>query len=400
MRILICAVEAPLPPTNGFRLLLSALVAELLLRHEVRILAVRAPDQKPSPGDADWLRLVERPAPGRLADAKALAAAVVRRRPLTADALADAFDRPLREELERFQPDVVHVTSGRLAGLGRALEGRPSVLAALDAWHLNVEARARVAGLLRRHLLRAEAGRVRRFERSEYGPFGRVVVVSDADAAALRAVSPGLDVTVVPNGVDASHYAPDSTVERDERRIVFTGVMSYAPNVLAAEFLARRVFPLVRAAVPEARLAIVGRKPAPRVAGLARLDGVEVTGEVPDVVPWLAGSRVYACPMVSGTGIKNKLLEAMATASPCVATPLALQGLTAEPERDVLVGADEEELAAQLVRVLTDDELAGRLGPAARAYVLANHDWSAVARAYEAVYEGVAGPAPALAPAS
>ena len=191
MRILICAVEAPLPPTNGFRLLLSALVAELLLRHEVRILAVRAPDQEPSPGHADWLRLVERPATGRLADAAALGSAVVRRRPLTADALADAFEEPLREELERFQPDVVHVTSGRLAGLGRALEGRPSLLAALDAWHLNVEARARVAGPLRSRLLRAEAGRVRRFERSEYSRFGRVVVVSDADAAALRAVHPG-----------------------------------------------------------------------------------------------------------------------------------------------------------------------------------------------------------------
>jgi glycosyltransferase involved in cell wall biosynthesis len=251
---------------------------------------------------------------------------------------------------------------------------------------------------LRRRLLRAEAGRVRRFERSEYGRFGRVVVVSDADAAALRSVSPGLDVTVVPNGVDASHYAPDPTVERDERRIVFTGVMSYAPNVLAAEFLARRVFPLVRTAVPEARLAIVGRKPAPRVAALAGLDGVEVTGEVPDIVPWLAGSRVYACPMISGTGIKNKLLEAMASGAPCVVTPLALQGLTAEPERDVLVGADEQELASQLVRVLTDDGLAGRLGPAGRAYVLANHDWSAVARAYEAVYEGVAKPAAVLAP--
>ena len=173
--------------------------------------------------------------------------------------------------------------------------------------------------------------------------------------------------------------------------------MSYAPNVLAAEFLARQVFPLVRAGLPEARLAIVGRKPSPRINALAQLDGVEVTGEVPDVVPWLAGSRVYACPMVSGTGIKNKLLEAMAAGAPCVVTPLALQGLTAEPGRDVLVGADAEELAAQLVRVLTDDELASRLGPAGRAYVLANHDWSAVARSYERVYDEVGGRVATLA---
>jgi glycosyltransferase involved in cell wall biosynthesis len=395
MRILICASEAPLPPTNGFRLLLSALVAELRLRHDVRVLALRSADQQPSPEDRDWLRLVERPAQSALADARALVSAVARRRPLSADAVADVLEAPLLQELEGFRPDVVHVTSGRIGRLGGLLGGRPSVLAALDAWHLNVEARARVASAIRGRLLRGEAGRVRRFERAEYGRFGRTVVVSEADADALRAVVPGLAVTVVPNGVDGSRYAPDPRVERDERRIVFTGVMSYAPNVLAAEFLARRVFPLVRAACPDATLALVGRKPASRVSALAELDGVEVTGEVPDVVPWLTGSRVYACPMVSGTGIKNKLLEAMAAGAPSAATPLALQGIAAQPGRDVLIGADERELAAHLIRVLADDDLAARLGRSAREFVLAHHDWAAVARAYEAVYADVTAPRPA-----
>jgi glycosyltransferase involved in cell wall biosynthesis len=90
--------------------------------------------------------------------------------------------------------------------------------------------------------------------------------------------------------------------------------------------------------------------------------------------------------MVSGTGIKNKLLEAMASGLPCVATPLALQGIDVEPGRELLVGADEEELAAQIVRLLDDNALAQELGRAARKYVSANHDWGAVARAYVRVY--------------
>lgn len=386
MRILICAVEAPLPPINGFRLMLGALTQELRRKHEVRVLAFRAADQEAAARDESQLRLVPRPEADTLGDAAAVLQALLRRRPLRADALAAALAGPLREELEDFDADVVHVTSGRLAALGRALAGRRSVLGALDAWHLNVEARALVAAGARRRLLRGEASRVRRFEASEYRRFGRVVVVSDADRDALREVDPMLAVSVIPNGVDAGYFAPDPNVPRDSSRIVFTGVMSYAPNVLAADFLARLVFPLVRAAQPAARLAIVGRAPAPRVQALAELEGVDVTGEVQDLRPWLVGSGAYACPMISGTGIKNKLLEAMACAAGCVATPLALQGLRVTPGQELLVGKTAEELADALLRVLEDDECRASLGRAAREYVLSEHDWRSVARAYQDVY--------------
>jgi glycosyltransferase involved in cell wall biosynthesis len=386
MRILICASEAPLPPINGFRLMLGALTEELRREHEVRVLAFRAADQEAPSRAENQLRLVPRPEGNRLDDAAWVLQALLRRRPFRADALAAALSGTLREELEDFDADVVHVTSGRLAALGRALAGRRSVLGALDAWHLNVEARALVAAGARRSLLRGEASRVRRFEASEYRRFGRVVVVSDADRDALHAVDPMLAISVIPNGVDAGYFAPDPKVSRDSSRIVFTGVMSYAPNVLAADFLARRVFPLVRAARPASRLAIVGRAPDPRVRALAELEGVEVTGEVEDLRPWLVGSGVYVCPMISGTGIKNKLLEAMACGAACVATSLALQGLRVRPGRELLVGTTAQELADGLLRVLGDGECRERLGQAARQYVLREHDWGSVAHAYQEVY--------------
>ena len=110
-------------------------------------------------------------------------------------------------------------------------------------------------------------------------------------------------------------------------RIVFTGAMNYPPNIVAADFLARLLLPRVRTVRPDTQLVIVGREPDPRVLGLAALDGVDVTGAVDDIRPWLQSAQVFVCPMLSGTGIKNKLLEAMASGLPCVATPLALQGL-------------------------------------------------------------------------
>lgn len=387
MRILICAVEAPLPPTNGFRLAVSSLLRELRRVHDVQVLALRMPEQSPTGEEGLWL--LDPPPRSIATDARDALRALARRRPLRADRVASTLRAPLREQVTRFEPDVVHVTSGRLAGLGPDLRGRPSVLAALDAWHLNVEAQAQTTGRLRRTLLRDEARRVRRFEASAFGAFGRVVVVSDEDAGALRALNERLRVEVIPNGVDATVFARPPDAPTDPETIVFTGVMSYAPNVAAATFLAQEVLPLVRARRPGAQLAIVGRAPALDVQALAASEGVVVTGEVPDVRPWLLRATAYVCPMQSGTGIKNKLLEAMAAEAPCVATPLALQGLRVEPDVEVLVGTNAQELSDGVLDLLDDSELRRRLGRAGRRYVLEHHDWSAVARAYDRVYVAV-----------
>jgi glycosyltransferase involved in cell wall biosynthesis len=389
MRILICAAEAPLPPVNGFRVMLAALTREVRMEHDLRVLAFCSPDQEaPSSDDGD-LHLLPRPKGRGPASMLGTMGAALRGRPLRADRLAAPMAGPLQREVREFRPDVVHVTSGRLAGLAPVLARLPSVLGALDAMHLNVEARVLVARGVRKPLLRAEVRRVRKFEADQYRRFDHVVVVSDADRTALLEVDSSLEITVIPNGVDVQFFAPDEHAAVDLNRIVFTGVMGYAPNVLAAEFLAREVFPLVRAERPDARLAIVGRAPSARVSALANLAGVDVIGEVPDLRPWLRESRVYACPMTSGTGIKNKLLEAMACGLPCVATPRALQGLDVVAGKEVLVGTGADELASEIGRVLADDGLARRLGSAGREHVCSQHDWSAVASRYVSVWEGV-----------
>jgi polysaccharide biosynthesis protein PslH len=269
------------------------------------------------------------------------------------------------------------------------VEGHPSVLCALDAMHLNVEGEVNASHGVRQRLLQGELERVKRFEASEYRRFGRVVVVSDQDREALAVLDPAMRLAVIPNGVDVNYYRPNPDLPRGPNLIVLHGTMDFGPNVEAAEFLATTILPTVRLSVPDARVAIVGRSPSDRVRALAMAPGVEVTGDVPDVRPWLQSCAVYVCPMLSGTGVKNKLLEAMASEAPCVVSSRALRGLSVKQGCEVLVGEHTEELVSHIVRVFGDAALASDLGRAARRYVADSHSWRAVADRYERVLRDV-----------
>jgi glycosyltransferase involved in cell wall biosynthesis len=385
MRILMCALDGPEPRTNGIRLAVAALLEELRKNHEIHYIGYRMADQHGVRDESD-IRLID--PPPRPFRGATMVRATLRGRPWEADRLASGLERALAHELETFEPDVVHVTRWILAGLARVNPDVASVLTAFDAWHLNVDASAAIASPLRRPLIRAEARRVRRFEAQEFEHFRRVVVVSEQDKAALEELNADLQVSVIPNGVDTDFFSGDQTA-RVRNRIVFTGHMGYPPNIVAASFLARQVLPRVRAARPDAHAMIVGREPSRDVVALGDLEGVEVTGEVTDVRPWLRSAHVFVCPMLSGTGIKNKLLEAMATGLPCIVTTLALQGLDVKEGEQVLVGQRPDELSAHILAVMGKDAIAQRLGRAARDYVSDHHSWSAAARSYENIYNAV-----------
>jgi glycosyltransferase involved in cell wall biosynthesis len=383
VRVLLVSLRPPTTPPDGLSLIVAALVHRLGTSHDIRLLAFEPPSGATSARGGRLVPPLAQSLPARVAR---LAASVVRREPAGVRALARRMRPALREELQAFEPDVVHVFSGRLALVAADVGDRPLVLSAIDAWHLNVDARAELARGMRRWMLRMEATNARRFEARSYRRADRVVVVTADDRRALLALAPDLAVDVIPNGVDVP---PAVTYERRPGTIAFHGVMSYPPNVLAAVCLAHEVLPLVRRSLPGAEAVIIGRDPSPEVRELAAIDGVTVTGAVDDVFAWIGGADVYACPVTTGTGIKNKVLEAMAAGAACVATPLAVQGLDVASGREYVEAVDPSAMADAIVRLLGDDAGRARLGAAARAHVTAAHSWDAVARDYGAAYEQV-----------
>jgi polysaccharide biosynthesis protein PslH len=223
---------------------------------------------------------------------------------------------------------------------------------------------------------RREGRALQLYERKVCERSACAVVSTEREAWLARRIAPAARVHVVPNGVDTEYFRPHGKPPQGPPHVIFTGDMSYFPNEEAVIFFARRVLPLIRNEIAGVRFLIVGRNPGRKVHELQALDGVEVTGFVPDVREWLAKAQVAVAPFTIAAGIQNKILEAMAYGLPVVATTRAAQGLSAHVTGLVATGETAEELAAQVVAVLRDSQLAQRKGTDGRRKVTEEYSWA------------------------
>lgn len=219
--------------------------------------------------------------------------------------------------------------------------------------------------------------------------FDATLLVSQSEAALLQSRAPLIKhkISAFENGVDADYFSPDrdypAPYAPGTQNIVFTGAMDYWPNIDAVSWFAGQIFPLVRAAVPDARFAIVGSRPAEAVQALARLPGVTVTGSVPDVRPYLAHAACAVAPLRIARGVQNKVLEAMSMARPAIVSPQAAEGLRAEAGRDYVVAQGEADFARAVVAQLQHPTPAS----AARERILSRYDWSRNLSIVDALFE-------------
>ncbi len=218
-------------------------------------------------------------------------------------------------------------------------------------------------------------------ERAVAQGFEASLFVSQAEATLFRQMAPESAAKVghFNNGVDTDYFSPERAYANPfaarEQAIVFTGAMDYWPNVDAVQWFARDVMPGVIAGNPDARFCIVGSRPTDAVQQLATLPGVQVTGSVPDVRPYLAHARVAVAPLRIARGIQNKVLEAMAMARPVVVSPQALEGIAAEPGHELLLASDATQYVSAVLSALALD--GSDLGTAARHKVQVRYGWEA-----------------------
>ncbi len=230
-------------------------------------------------------------------------------------------------------------------------------------------------GTLRKWYSKQESRLLKRGELDRCRHASLVLVTSERERILLQHFLPTTAIEVVSNGVDVEMFRSDGYTQEKSHQIIFTGTMDYYPNNEAVLFFARYCWPLIRAQVPDATWLIVGKKPSAEVQRLAELPGVTVTGQVPDVRPYLVSSAVAIAPLRIGSGTRLKILEALAMQKAVVSTSIGCEGLATVPGKHLVVEDQPEMLARAVVTLLHDAEKRQALGEAGRALVEAEYSW-------------------------
>ncbi len=299
----------------------------------------------------------------------------------------------IRQELTAGGFDAVHVEHLRGARFGLALlEGNPLpvIWDSVDCIsHLFRQASSQANSLKSQAIARLDLRRTESYEGWLAGRFARVLVTSPVDRQAFLKLAPNCAerLLVLPNGVDLDYFHPDGPSQREAAQLVVSGKMSYHANVAMVLHLVRDILPQVWAERPDVKLMVVGKDPPREVLALAENPSIQVTGAVPDVRPYLQGATAAVASITYGAGIQNKVLEAMACATPVVASSRAVSALDIRVGEEILVADEPREFARQILALLANPGLQRQLGEAGRRFVERQHSWDGAAARLEEIYQ-------------
>lgn len=285
--------------------------------------------------------------------------------------------------IERFKPDHVLCQLVRTTEYVRRKYALPKTLDYMDTLSKGMERRTENAPWLFRPLFQTETRRLIRYENLMFDQFDHSVIISAQDRDYIY--HPLRDeMAVIPNGVDTDHFAPLPLEPKFD--LLFTGNMNYPPNIDSVVFLAEQVLPIVRKVRPETSLLISGVDPSQAVRDLAKNDPlISVSGWVKDIRVSYATARIFAAPMQIGTGLQNKLLEAMAMRIPCVTSALANNAVGAPAGTAILIGNSPEDYAEHILRLLNDPAERQRVAESGYDFVRSHFDWDRAAQALDAL---------------
>lgn len=397
MKLLVLSPVFPDSPCDGDRLRLFHWLRLLGKRHRVTLLCLTDPgrpaDAGPSalgPALAEIQRVPR--APWRRLASAALSLPGSTPVTLAADAspsLARAMDALVAAAAAAGRPfEAVFAYRLKMAPLALRFRG-PRFLDYCDSMTRYTERRAAALALegrgLRAALQRGQARRLAAWETRCAREFDGGFFNARQDAEALAAMQPSAAgrLQVAANGVDAVAYRRPATAPRRGKTLVFVGQLAYPPNTDAVLWFSRKVLPLLRARDPQLVFEVVGGGAPAALRALDGLPGLRFTGFVADTRPLLWSAAVSVCPVRTGAGRQNKLLEAFAAGTPCVATPLAAAGAEAEHGRHLLVAADPQAFADAVLRLGREPALGRRLARQAQGLLGRHYRWTENARVLE-----------------
>jgi polysaccharide biosynthesis protein PslH len=316
--------------------------------------------------------------------------------------LAQALEAIVKQKPRQF--DVIHVEHLRGAIFGSKIQETfqrgtlpiPIVWDSVDSIsHLFQQSASKSRQIVKRWITQFELARTRTIEYRLAKSFSRVLVTSTVDRDQFLALHgdsgtiSGEHVSILPNGVDLTYFQPLEAAARETDTLVVSGKMSYHANISMTLYLVREIMPLVWEKRPQVKLWVVGKDPSREIVQLSENPRITVTGTVPDLRKYLQRATVAVAPIVYGAGIQNKVLEAMACATPVVTSPQALTALEAVAGKDIEQAETPQEYAEKILNLLASPAHQLQISRAGRIYVESYHRWSNISEKLSYIYQQV-----------
>ena len=272
--------------------------------------------------------------------------------------------------IDKIEPDHIYCQLTRAAEYVKDRK-ETKTIDYMDAFSKGMERRALKSNMFIKWFYRWESLKQKNYEKSVFEVFNTHCIISEEDKKHISHRKRN-QIHIVPNGVDFDHFSPKNTKLKYD--LVFVGNMGYAPNIDAAVFLCEKILPLIHKKIPNAKILIAGAQPSIKVTNL-KSDHVEVSGWIHDIRKAYSESKIFIAPMRIGTGIQNKLLEAMAMEKACITTPLANNALKA-PKSSIIVGKTSRELAQHCIDLIKNESIRNKCAREGRKFVERTYKWT------------------------
>ncbi|MBI3134319.1 MAG: glycosyltransferase [Bacteroidetes bacterium] len=283
-----------------------------------------------------------------------------------------AIQRRINQLIEKIQPDHIYCQLIRTAEYVKHIQHIPKTIDYMDALAKGMMRRAEISGGIRKRLFKSEAKRLGAYENRIFDYFNHHTIISEQDRKFIQHPS-AQKIVVIENGIGDEFLNYQYTAEK-KYDLVFVGNLNYAPNIEGAEFLANEIVPALKKLGLEPKILISGANPHARILSLASSQ-IEVRGWVKDIRESYCSGRIFIAPLFIGTGLQNKLLEAMALGLPCITTGLVNNALGAAENEVLLLAENATEFAKKTALLLASKSESERISAAGKHYVTTTFSW-------------------------
>ena len=282
-----------------------------------------------------------------------------------------SIQKRLNSKIAEIKPDYIFCQLIRTAMYVKNNHTTAKVLDYMDSLSKGMERRIKISNIFMKPFVIMEFQRLKRFENLAFEFFNKHIIISENDRKEI-AHNKKDEIEIIGNGIDTNYFQKIETEIKYE--LIFIGNLSYLPNIEAANFISKEILPKLLEKLPNIKILIAGSNPSNRVIKLANKN-IEVQGWVEDIRKSYSSGKIFFAPMTIGSGLQNKLLEAMSIGIPCITSELSNRSLKALDKKNILIGNSVNEYINQIISLLNDEKKRKIIGESGRKYVIENYNW-------------------------